>query len=85
MITEKVGHSFRLALPENMKVHNVFPPEKLRLAANDPLPGQNNEEPLPINVTGDDEWEVEEILASRLKRQRLEYRISWLHKDVDLD
>ncbi|KHJ32483.1 hypothetical protein EV44_g2899 [Erysiphe necator] len=85
LITEKVGNSFRLALPTSMKVHNIFPPEKLRLASSDLLPGQINDEPLPINITGDDEWEIEKVLASRVKRQRLEYRVAWLNKDEDLD
>jgi hypothetical protein len=39
----------------------------------DPLLGQKNDPPLPIQVNGDDEWEVEEILAYKLDRKTLKY------------
>lgn len=38
-ITGLVGSSYRLELPPTMKVHNVFHPKLLSLAATDPLPG----------------------------------------------
>ena len=82
-ILEKVGNSYRVDLPKTIKVHLVFLPDKLRKASNDPLPGQRNEPPLPIQVNGDDEWEVEEILASKLIRRSLKYRASWKGYDLD--
>lgn len=83
-ITEKVGASFRLKLPDFMKVHDVFPAAKLRRDPNDPLPGQIQTKSPPINITGDDEWEVEEVLACRKQRNNLSYRVTWLNRDVDL-
>jgi transposase InsO family protein len=83
-IVEKVGNSFRVALPATMKVWDVFPPEKLRKASSDPLPGQIQEESHPINITGEEEYEVEEILACRRRWNQLEYRTTWLNRDVDL-
>ena len=68
-ILEKVGHSYRLDLPQSIRVHPVFSPDKLQKASNDPLPGQRNKSPLPIQVDGNDEWEVEEILA-RIRSRR---------------
>ena len=76
-ILEKVGHSYRLDLPQSIKVHPVFSPDKLRKASNNPLPGQRNDPPLPIQVNGEDEWEVDEILASKTIRRSLYYRASW--------
>jgi Chromo (CHRromatin Organisation MOdifier) domain len=84
-ILEQVGHSFRLKLPETMQCDDVFSADKLRKAANDPLSGQINEPPPPVEITDDKEWEVEEVLASKLKRGRLFYRIKWTGYDEDLD
>ncbi|RAL60082.1 hypothetical protein DID88_000708 [Monilinia fructigena] len=83
-IISRVGSSFRLELPSTMRIHPVFPPDKLRKAYKDPLPGQILEPPPPINITGDFEWEVEKVLAVRKARKNLQYRVSWLNGDSDL-
>jgi hypothetical protein len=80
-IIEKVGHSYRLDLPQSIKVHLVFSPDKLRKASNNPLLGQRNDPLLPIQVNGEDEWEVDEILASKTIRGSLYYRASWIGYD----
>jgi hypothetical protein len=64
-ILEKVEYSYRLDLPQSIKVHPVFSPNKLRKASNDLLLRQHNNPPLPIQVNREDEWEVDEILASK--------------------
>ena len=58
-------------------------PDKLWKASEDLLPGQRDEPLLPIHVDGKDEWEVEEILASKLNRKTLKYRVHWKGYDPD--
>ena len=82
-VLKKIGNSYKVKLPDSIKVYPVFSLDKLRKAANDLLPGQKNEPPLPIQVNGDDEWEIKEILAYRLVRGTLKYCVSWKGYDPD--
>ena len=82
-VLKAVGTSYRLQLPTTMRIHDVFHPSLLRKAADDPLPGQTNEPPQPVVVDDEDEWEVDDILDSRLfgKGKRLQYRVKWKGHD----
>jgi transposase InsO family protein len=82
-ILEKKGHSYKLDLPASIKVHPVFPPDRLRKAPKDPLPGQKIAPPPPEVVNGENEWEVEKVLASRIYYGRLQYQVAWRGWDPD--
>ena len=82
-ILKKIGNLYKVKFPNLVKVHPIFLLDKLRKAAMDPLPGQVNPPPLLIQVNGEDEWEIEDILACRLIRGTLKYRVSWKGYDLD--
>jgi len=84
-ILEQVGHSWRVQLPDSIKVHNVFHSSRLRKAPDDPLPDQVNAPPPPIQVTDAPEYEVEEVLASKVTRKTLFYHVKWTGHDTDLE
>jgi len=80
-----VNSSYKLELSESMRVHDVFHPDLLRPAADDPLPDQKNESSGSIVVNDEDEWEIDDILNFRRYRRRLQYRIKWNGYDNDLN
>jgi len=60
----------------------VFPIVKLLPMADDPIPGRRAKPPPPpVLVEGNEEFEVEKILNSRIRWHRLEYLVKW--KDYD--
>ena len=72
-ILEQIGHSFKLKLPDSVRVHPIFHAEFLRKAPEDPLPGQSNPDTPPLEVDGNAEYEVDFIRAVKLLRKRLWY------------
>ena len=54
-ILEKVGNAYKVKLLDTIKVYFVFSLDKLRKAAQNPLPRQKNNPPLPIQVDGKNE------------------------------
>ncbi len=82
-IVRQVGHSYEVKLPNSTRIHPVFSPDRLRKAAQDPLPGQRNKPSEPIQISDDDEWEIDEILAVKKTRNMLFYRVKWVAQDED--
>ena len=75
-ITATVGsQAYRLDLPADTKIHPVFHVSLLELART--RAGEDIPEPSPIEVDGQEEWEVEDILNSRHYRGQLQYYIKW--------
>ena len=74
--------AYRLELPASMKIHPVFHVSLLEPYKESTLPGRVQEPPPPIEIEGDEEFEVSEILDSRIHRRRLEYLVHWQGYDV---
>ena len=60
-----------------MKIHPVFHASKFILYHNDLIGNRNPPKPGPIQVDGQDEFEVEAILDSRVHRGRVQYLVKW--------
>jgi len=77
-------YAYELDLPPAIKIHPVFHVRLLRPAATDPVPGQRQEPPPPVEINGLEEFEVEEVLDSRFDhrgrggRPRLKYTVKWV-------
>jgi len=73
---EQIGHSFKLKLPESIKVYPVFYAKKLRKDPRNPLPGQTNPEPPLLEVKDSKiEYKVQEVLVVKLIRGKLKYKV----------
>lgn len=66
-ISEQVGNVYQLELPPNVKMYDIFSPNKLRKAANNPLPRQIWEPPESIKINNDQEWEVEQAAPTGVR------------------
>jgi hypothetical protein len=85
-IESRAGNSaYRLRLPASMKrLHPVFNVVKLLLARPDPVPGRRFPPPPPPEIVdGEEEWEVEEILDSKMMNRKLRYLVKW--KDFGIE
>ena len=80
VIERKVNNNaYRLRLPTSLRrLHPVFNVVKLSPAPEDPIPGRRAKPPPPPRlVEGQEEWEVEKVLDSRMFRGRLKYLVHW--------
>jgi hypothetical protein len=85
-ITEQIGSSaFRLRLPRSLKLHNVFHVSLLEPLKQDKIPGRYQPPPPPVKTNDGYEWEVHEILDSRIRHKKLEYLVSWKGKTPDFN
>ena len=82
-ILEKVEHAYQVQLPDSVKVHLVFAPNRLCKAVSDPLLGQKNNPLLSIQVSREEEQKVEKILNSRVSRGVLQYQVSQVRYNLD--
>ena len=77
--------SFTLRLPRDLRhIHPVFHVSHLEPAVPNTIPNRTQPLPPPVEVDGFLEWEVEEILDSKIDRRRrypLRYKVKWFGYD----
>ncbi|MBW0576353.1 hypothetical protein O181_116068 [Austropuccinia psidii MF-1] len=67
-------HAYHLKLPSQWtSIHPVFHISLLEPVKTSTIPNRNQEPPPPIIIEEEDEWEVSQILDSKLKRGKLWY------------
>lgn len=69
-------NAIKLKLPKAIRIHPVVNVSRVR-PFNPPIPGQRPLPAPPIEVEGQIEYEVEEVLDSRMNRGKLEYLVKW--------
>ncbi|CAJ0962623.1 unnamed protein product [Ranitomeya imitator] len=74
-IVSSVACSLKLA--RNMKVHPVFHVSLLKPVSPNKFQGRSVSHPQPVLVDGQEQFLVEEIIDSRIPRNRLQYLIRW--------
>jgi len=60
-----------------MAIHNTFHISLLEPYQDNRFPSQIKEPPPPIQIEGEDEYELDEIIHSRLHYHKLQYRAKW--------
>jgi hypothetical protein len=77
-ITKCVGPvTYELALPKTMTIHPVFHVSSLEPFHPNPFPGRVLPPPPPDLIDAHDEFEVDQILDSKIFRGRLQYLVRW--------
>jgi hypothetical protein len=78
-ITERIDtQAYRLQLPSSLKIHPVFHISLLDRYTESDIPGRSQSPPPPVVVEDQLEYEVEEILDSRLMRNHVFYLVKWI-------
>ncbi|XP_073435227.1 uncharacterized protein [Dendrobates tinctorius] len=76
-ITKLVSNvACRLQLPRSMRIHPVFHVSLLKAATPNSFPGRSSP-PAPVLIDGQEEFVVERILDSRLRRDGVQYLVQW--------
>jgi len=79
-VLQVVGESnmaYKLALPPQMHIHPVFHVSLLEPYRENSFPVRVQPPPLPVEVEGEEEFEVRSILDSKKEHGRLLYLVDW--------
>ena len=70
--------TFKLKMPAKYRsIHPVFHASKLAPYTEALIPGQKPSPPQPVEIKGNEEWEVEKILQHRKRGRKVEFLVRW--------
>jgi hypothetical protein len=70
-------NAIKLKLPPRLRIHPVVNVSNVRPFIEPIIPGQTSTPPDPVSIIGEDVYEVEEVLNSKLLRGKLHYLVKW--------
>ena len=78
IVDVKLTNAVQFKLPRSIKIHPVVNVSHVRPYIEPHIPQQTTIAPPPVEIKGEFEYEVEQILDSRLYRGKLQYLVKWL-------
>ncbi|KAG9225531.1 hypothetical protein CCMSSC00406_0003034 [Pleurotus cornucopiae] len=70
-------NAITLKIPKTLSIHPTISTHQTEKANMPTIPGQKTPPPPLVQIQGENEYEVENILDSRLRQGRLEYLVKW--------
>ena len=74
-------YAYEVELPTSIQIHTVQPVSLSHPVGNDPSGGQKASVPPPVDVDGEEEYQLSSVEDSRLYRNQLQYFIRWTGYD----
>jgi len=74
-------YAYELELPASIRIHRVQPVSLLDPVASDLLEGQVVSPPPPVEVDGEEQYQVSSVDDSRVYRNQLQYLVRWTGYD----
>jgi len=78
------SNAIELELPSTVKIHLVVNVSRVRKYVGQ-VEGQKKEQPLPVIIEGEEEWEVERILNKRRVRGKDKFLVRWKRFTAESD
>jgi hypothetical protein len=85
-IVERIGElAYRIKFTQPTTLHDVFHVSLLERFKENPFQNRTITPPEPDIIDDQEEFEVQEVLSSRIRNKRLEYKVSWVGYDSSAD
>jgi len=79
-----LSNAVKLELPSTVKIHPVVNVSRIRQYVGQ-VEGQRKEQPAPVIIEGEEEWEVEQILNKRKVKGKDKYLVCWKEFTAESD